>query len=254
MSDITWKNETRKLGDLLPWEYNPKVLPERAADGLRVSIQKFGFAVPLLIDPDGEIIDGNQRAALMALMDEYGPDAVVDVRVASRKLTWDERRELVVRLKENQADWDEDLLADLYEPDELLAWGMDDWRLRELLGDDIDQADLIEQRDDSGNETGHLLKAVRLVLDEPDAKVQYGDTYALGRHRLVIRKIITEWPHWIEFLEEGMLLTPYAGPSAVLSTAARKHGLLIIQPDVYIAGHIIDAFRQAFPNEKVLRL
>jgi hypothetical protein len=60
---------------------------------------------------------------------------VVDVRVSSRPLTDDERRELVVRLKQNQAGWDFDMLANDWDKDKLIEWGMD------FLADGIDPAE-----------------------------------------------------------------------------------------------------------------
>ena len=129
MTDITWTNDTRKLSDLVPWEHNPKRMSKKQADGLRLSIERFGFAVPFLVSPNGDIYDGHQRQTLMGAIREYGPNATVDVRVSSRPLTDDERRELVVRLKQNQAGWDFDMLPNLYEQDELLEWGFDEWEL-----------------------------------------------------------------------------------------------------------------------------
>ena len=125
MSDLTWTNEQRKLSDLVPWAHTPKRMKKKQADGLRLSIERFGFAVPFLVSPDGDIYDGHQRQALMSAIREYGPNATVDVRVSSRVLTDDERRELVVRLKQNQAGWDFDMLGNLDEKDELLEWGFE---------------------------------------------------------------------------------------------------------------------------------
>ena len=132
MSDLTWANEQRKLSDLVPWEHNPKRMTKKQADGLRASIEHFGFAVPFLVSPDGDIYDGHQRQALMGAIKDYGPNATVDVRVSSRPLTDDERRELVVRLKQNQAGWDFDMLANDWDKDQLIEWGMD------FLDDGID--------------------------------------------------------------------------------------------------------------------
>lgn len=129
---ITWHNDTRRLGDLIPWKQNPKQLTKKQGAALQVSLDKFGLAIPLLISPADEIYDGHQRQAIMEHMAQYGADAVVDVRVSSRELTFDERRELVVRLRENQAGWDFEALANIYEPDELIEWGMDDWRINVL--------------------------------------------------------------------------------------------------------------------------
>ena len=73
MSDIVWTNDTRTLADLVPWEHNPKVMSKKQADGLRVSIEKFGFAVPFLVGPDNAIYDGHQRDTLMQAMRQQYP-------------------------------------------------------------------------------------------------------------------------------------------------------------------------------------
>ena len=132
MTDITWANDTRRLADLVPWEHNPKRMTKKQADGLRLSIERFGFAVPFLVSPANEIYDGHQRQALMGAIKDYGPNATVDVRVSSRPLTDDERRELVVRLKQNQAGWDFDMLPNLYDKEELLEWGFDEWEFHSI--------------------------------------------------------------------------------------------------------------------------
>ena len=145
MTNITWTNDTRRLADLVPWEHNPKRMSKKQADGLRLSIERFGFAVPFLISPDGDIYDGHQRQTLMEAITEYGPNAVVDVRVSSRPLTDDERRELVVRLKQNQAGWDFDMLPNLYEQEELLEWGFTEEELGMAFVPDFEPVDESEQ-------------------------------------------------------------------------------------------------------------
>ncbi len=125
MSDITWTNGTRKLSDLAPWEHNPKRMTKKQAEGLKLSIEHFGVALPFLISPNNDIYDGHQRQTLMNAMKEHGGNAEVDVRVSSRLLTDDERRELIIRLKQNQAGWDFDMLPNLYDKEELIEWGMD---------------------------------------------------------------------------------------------------------------------------------
>ena len=146
MTDITWTNDTRKLSDLVPWEHNPKRMSKKQADGLRLSLQKFGYAIPVLISPvDNELYDGNTRDRIMLAMEEYGPDAILDVRVSSRPLTDDERRELVVRLKQNQAGWDFDTLPNLYEQEELLEWGFTEEELGMAFVPDFEPVDESEQ-------------------------------------------------------------------------------------------------------------
>lgn len=158
---IVWTNSTRRLSHLVPWEHNPKVLTETQAQHLTVSLDRFGLAYPLLIGPSDEILDGHQRSALLANMHRYGPDAVIDVRVSSRPLTDDERRELVVRLRENVADWDYDALASLYQPAELVEWGLSAWEPEEFAWG----ADGELQADDEGGDDDDAEPAIEV----PDA-------------------------------------------------------------------------------------
>jgi len=38
---ITWSNETRRLGDLIPWEINPRTISEKEAARLNESLDEF---------------------------------------------------------------------------------------------------------------------------------------------------------------------------------------------------------------------
>lgn len=171
MTNITWTNDTRKLSDLVPWEHNPKRMTRKQAEGLRLSIERFGFAVPFLVSPDGDIYDGHQRQTLMGAIKQYGPNAVVDVRVSSRPLDDDERRELVVRLKQNQAGWDFDMLPNLYEREELLEWGFEP----EELGMFADEP--------QGEDPGAQVDKAEELREKWGVKT--GDLWGMGEHRLI---------------------------------------------------------------------
>jgi hypothetical protein len=146
-------------------------MTKKQAEGLRLSIERFGFAVPFLVSPDGDIYDGHQRQALMGAIKQYGPNATVDVRVSSRQLTDDERRELVVRLKQNQAGWDFDMLPNLYDKEELLEWGFEPEELGMFPADDM--------ADDPGAQVD---KAAELQAKWGTAT---GQLWQLGEHRLI---------------------------------------------------------------------
>lgn len=172
MADITWTSEQRKLSDLIPWEHNPRQLTDRQETALIESIREFGQVIPYAVSPGGEIYDGHQRQHVMGMMEEYGEDCEVDVRVSNRELTEDERRELVIRLHENTGDWDFDQLANLYELDELEEWGFD-----EGLLDHLDFGD--EQQDDPGPQ---IDKAEEL---REKWGVESGQLWQLGEHRVI---------------------------------------------------------------------
>ena len=124
MSKITWTNEVRKLGDLTPWPINPRQINKTEAARLSQSLDEFAQVETIAIGPGDEVYNGHQR--LNVWMSEHGPDYEVDVRVASRELTEDERKKLTVFLhKGATGEWDFDLLANNFDVDDLLDWGFD---------------------------------------------------------------------------------------------------------------------------------
>jgi len=173
MSDIFWRNVTVALGDLKPWERNPKSISKAHAKRLLASWDKFGQFQTVAIGPGFEVYDGHQR--LSVLRAAFGDGYQVDARQSSRELTDSERRELVIAAHvgtTGQFNWDE--LAN-WDAAELQEWGLDgetlqDWRtgigaLTELIeaakpeppedaGAQIDKAD--ELREKWGVETGQM--------------------------------------------------------------------------------------------------
>ena len=128
MSKITWTNEVRKLGDLTPWPINPRQINKTEAARLSQSLDEFAQVETIAIGPGDEVYNGHQR--LNVWMSEYGPEYEVDVRVASRELSEDERKKLTVFLhKGATGEWDFDLLANNFEVDDLMDWGFEDYEL-----------------------------------------------------------------------------------------------------------------------------
>jgi DNA modification methylase len=168
---FTWKNEKRKLGELISWEHNPRQITTEQAKHLQESLDKFGLVYPPLISKDNDIYDGHQREKVMGMMEQYSADTLIDVRVSSRVLTDNERRELVIRLHENTGEWDLEQLANLYDVDELDEWGFEDMDLVDWGQDDIS--------DDPGAE---IDKAEEL---REKWNVESGQLWELGEHRVI---------------------------------------------------------------------
>jgi hypothetical protein len=127
---MDWTNERRKLSELIPWSRNPRQIREREAAQLVESFDEFGQVQTVAVGPDGEILDGHQRQLVLLASEKYGPDHEVDVRVASRMLTEEEREKLVVVLHRGAfGEWDLDLLSD-FDVGNLLLWGFAEGELQ----------------------------------------------------------------------------------------------------------------------------
>lgn len=163
MSDrIVWKNETRKIADLLPAEYNPRQLTEKQAKDLDTSLTRFNLADPIIINADNKIIGGHQR---INILKQRGA-VEVDVRVPSRQLTEHEEKELNLRLNKNLGEWDFDLLAG-FDKEMLLDVGFDSAELDKMFQLEPDA------KDDE-------------VPEAPETPIsKTGDIWLLGRHRVM---------------------------------------------------------------------
>ena len=132
---ITWTNEKRRLGDLIPWPRNPRQIKQDQGKRLAASLEEFAQVETIAIGPGNEVYNGHQRLNVWAA--EHGEDLEVDVRVSSRALTEKEREKLTVYLHKGAAgEWDFDILANEFEVDNLLDWGFTEKEL-EIGGFDL---------------------------------------------------------------------------------------------------------------------
>lgn len=152
MSDLHWTNITVKLGDLKPWDQNPRTSSKAQAKRILASFEKFGQPLPVCIGPDAELYDGHQR--LSALLTIHGRDYEIEARQSSRPLTDDERRALVLALANATGSWNWEQLsgwstADLhqwgFDQETLRGWNMDALNLREMLNGDAEPIDPMQE-------------------------------------------------------------------------------------------------------------
>jgi len=119
MSNISWKLETRLIKDLHFNEKNPRKLSKADAQQLQRSMEKFGVCEPIVINWDGTIIGGHQRVRTLKKLGEKE----VAVYLPSSPLSEEEADELNIRLNKNSGDWDFDILANQWNPEDLVEWG-----------------------------------------------------------------------------------------------------------------------------------
>ena len=156
----------RKIKDLIRAEYNPrKITPVEEFD-LRESLMRFGLVEPIIININKErkdiVIGGHQR---LKIWQELGNDEIDCNQI---DLTLDKERELNIRLNKNGGSFDDDLIKEYFDYEELTEWGFTPDELFEPDEKIIDG--LIE--DDE-------------IPEVKESKVKLGDIWQLGEHRIM---------------------------------------------------------------------
>jgi hypothetical protein len=138
---IQWHHETRPLAELREYDRNPRRILEKGFKNLQESLDEFGLAEPLCIQPDGLIIGGHARYKVLIAAGETEADCMVP----DRPLTHEEMKRLNLRLNKNTAGiFDMDMLAADFEIPELKEMGFEDFELG---------IDVPENKDHEVNET-----------------------------------------------------------------------------------------------------
>jgi DNA modification methylase len=181
MSEITWTNTRVRLGDLKPWDQNPRMSSKAQARRLLQSFDKFGQVQTVAIDPDCNVLDGHQR--LSALLTIHGAGYELDARQASRELSDAERRELVVSLHAGAVgSWDWDRVSS-WDASELQGWGMDKDLLKAWNNDANNLKELLKSEAPTADAEPQTDRAAEL-LEKWECKP--GDLWSLGDHKLLI--------------------------------------------------------------------
>jgi hypothetical protein len=118
MSEIEWHIEKRKVSDLKAYHKNPRRLTKDQAAHLKTSLDKFGLIDKPCINLDNTVIGGHQR------LNVWSGDEI-EVNVPSRMLEDKEVEECNIRLNANQGEFDMDILANEFDLDDLLVWGVE---------------------------------------------------------------------------------------------------------------------------------
>lgn len=258
-----YTTEPWPIGDLLPYARNARTHSDKQVAGLAALIQEFGWTMPILADEDGEVIAGHGRILAAHLL------GLTEVPVATAK-GWTEEQKRAYRIADNRlaemSSWDEDLLKiEIGELQDLGAdltlTGFDLTSIEKLLAppqQPIGDADLEEAEgggEGDGEQRGELLSRMSITIADPKHQPETGAHYLLGgRHHLFVAGVMRDWPVWSGALSEGAIFCPYPGPFALFGSVPEKHPLVMVQPDTYIAGHILDRFAEAFGADSVRKV
>ena len=123
----------KDINELISAEYNPRQLTKDQFKQLTDSIKRFGIVDPIIInknkDRENIVIGGHQR---LKVSEEL---KITNIPCVELDLSLQEERELNVRLNKNTGEWDYDILANMFDMDELKEWGFAE---KELLGSVIE--------------------------------------------------------------------------------------------------------------------
>jgi hypothetical protein len=234
----------RSIDVLVPYPYNPLIHNKHQIEAIAESIKFYGFNSPIIIDESNNIIAGHGRffaakhiglSVLPCVEARHLSSAQVRAyRIADNKLA--------------STDWDFELLSKELEAitDELdilpQSLGFSDDEVANLLS---------EVEDDEDDEiAGELLQKLDLALEEPKVKVSEGEHWKLGNHYLIIVSVLRDYEQWIPYLEAERIFAPYPGAHASLA----KEPLVMVQPDLYVAGHLIDVYNAVNSDEQAIKI
>lgn len=120
---IVWTEAKRKLSDLKDYENNPRKIGKDEFNNLVGSLQQDGYHTRMKVNTDGTIIGGHARKKAL-LKAGYTLNDEVEVLVPDRLLEGDDFDRINIRDNLLYGAFDFDMLGNLFEPQQLIDWGM----------------------------------------------------------------------------------------------------------------------------------
>jgi len=156
----TWKHEIRKISDLHPNPNNPRVITKETLKGLKKSMQENGYTHRIIVDKNNMILSGHAR---WLVFKEKDPTAEIEVLAAQRELTEQEIKHAIIGHNVDGGEWNIEELqmnfADIASEYDIIPDKSDDYDTKEV--EEVD------------------------VPEEAPTRVQPGEIWALGDHRLM---------------------------------------------------------------------
>jgi hypothetical protein len=178
---VTWENVQIRLGELKPWDENPKKLDPKDARDLLKSWDELGQFQTVAIGPAGEVYDGHQR--LSTLLSAFGPDLEVKALRSSRPLTRTEREKITLYSRQyGQWDWDK---LQTWDHKNVIEWGGFTTAYQKTLKGDIDGigALLIKKEKSQAEAEKEMIERAAQLREK--WQTAPGQLWKLGNHRLI---------------------------------------------------------------------
>lgn len=156
--------EIRKISEVKLNPNNPRLIKDDKFKKLVQSIKDFPEMLsirPIVVNKDMIILGGNMR---FRACKEAG---IKEIPVIVADLSEDKQREFLIKDNISGGEWDWDLLANEWDNEELVEWGLDVWTqqmdINEMNESDIN---IEEEFDPIGNSSG--LQRVVFIFDGPE--------------------------------------------------------------------------------------
>jgi hypothetical protein len=242
--DTTWRSRIVATGDESPeqlranpanWRRHPDA--QRAVLG--EMLDQVGWVAQVIVNrTTGNLVDGHLRVEMAVERSEP------TVPVSYVELTDEEERLVLAALDPiaGLALTDDAALAALV--DGLEVGGA----LEQLLAELSPPAG-----PDEPDRTAEHLEALTVSLGTPRHEVERDQVWHVAHHHLVIASVYDGWPTYLPLLEPGRLLVPYPTPIVPLTERAKTVELVMVQPDVWLAGHLLDKYTEVNGEDSVWR-
>lgn len=239
---------------------NPRKISDQQLEALRLAMGEFGDLSGLVVNlTTGNMVGGHQRVKILGdapitILHRYDKptkqgtvaDGWVNYngeKFVYRAVRWNKVKEQAAMIAANKhgGEFDDELVKSLLA--ELSATGEIDMTLTGFAPDELEA---MFGPTDEEIERGALLAVLNVSIAEPTIKVESGQIWRAGDHAICCLDVLTEWHVWIQELKgENDIFLPYAGPLVLLTENAKSQRLVIVQPDPYLCGLILDKFVEA---------
>lgn len=257
-SGPAWAIEKRRVNELIPSPRNARLHSDAQVEQIAASISQFGFTVPLLVTGDDTIIAGHGR------LDAAKHLGLLEVPVIVAR-GWTDAMIRAYALVDNRlpelATWDLNLVKLEVEALRLTDMpidrlGFSDKDLGSMLAArQFHDEQLVDPLQGTIDNRGDLLARLEITIADPRHAIERGDHYRLGRrHHLLCCGVMVEWERWKPLLTGTTIFCPYPGPFVAFGEKADKYDLLMVQPDQYTAGHILDRYEDIHGTGSVVRI
>lgn len=165
-----------KLSEIKKNPNNPRLIKDQKFERLKHSLREFPQMMelrPIIVDSENMILGGNMRfEAIKSLGIKEIPDTWIK---RADELTEEQKREFIIKDNASFGEWDWDLLANEWDANELLQWGLD---LPE--GFEVEVRPAAEE-----NEQAVAEMVDRAAELQAKWQTELGQLWQIGRHRLL---------------------------------------------------------------------